>query len=74
MVVNKINIITYIKPTDDIDMFVDNLKCILKVKYIDKFCISFKEKLSDEYKVELNNGTTITRRRDFIQNLGFSSI
>ncbi len=50
----KFNIITYIKPTSDIDMFCKTLNCIMKVKYIDKFCISFKEKLNEKYKTELN--------------------
>ena len=50
----KFNIITYIKPTNDIDMFIKTLRCAMKIKHLDKFCISFKEKLTEDYIVELN--------------------
>ena len=50
----KFNIITYIKPTNDIDMFIKTLSCVMKIKHLDKFCISFKEKLTEDYIVELN--------------------
>ena len=50
----KFNIVTYIKPTDDFDMFVSSLANVQKSQYLDKLIISFVEKLSDNFKNELS--------------------
>lgn len=50
----KFNIVTYIKPTDDFNMFATSLANIQKSQYLNKLIISFVEKLSDDFIKELN--------------------
>tara|TARA_Y100000385_G_C12944431_1_gene572668 strand:- start:135 stop:899 length:765 start_codon:yes stop_codon:yes gene_type:complete len=50
----KFNIVTYIKPTDDFNMFAYSLANVQKSQYLDKLIISFVEKLPDNFKNELS--------------------
>tara|TARA_Y100000593_G_scaffold90365_2_gene176627 strand:+ start:417 stop:2048 length:1632 start_codon:yes stop_codon:yes gene_type:complete len=54
MSINKFNIVAYIKPTGDFELFSKCLANIQKTKHLDKFCISFVEKLPDNFIKELN--------------------
>lgn len=49
----KFNIVTYIKPTDDFEMFAKCLANIQKSIYLNKIFISFVENLSSEFIKEL---------------------
>lgn len=49
----KFNIVTYIKPNHDVHTFTRNLKKALELKHLDKMYISFKEKLSTDFKEQL---------------------
>ena len=40
MVMSKFNVVTYIKPTNDFDMFATSLANIQKSQYLDKFCMT----------------------------------
>ena len=51
---SKFNVVTYIKPTNDFDMFATSLANIQKSQYLDKFCISFVEKLPKNFIKEIN--------------------
>lgn len=50
----KFNIVAYIKPTGDFNMFATSLTNIQKSKYLNKLIISFVEKLPDNFINELN--------------------
>jgi len=54
MVMKNFNIVTYIKPTDDFNMFASSLANVQKSQYLDKLIISFVEKLPDNFKNELS--------------------
>ena len=54
MVMSKFNVVTYIKPTNDFDMFATSLANIQKSQYLNKFCISFVEKLPKNFIKEIN--------------------
>ena len=54
MVIDKFNIVTYIKPNHSFEMFARSLANIQQTKYLDKFCICFVKKLSKEFTNELN--------------------
>jgi hypothetical protein len=47
-------VITYIKPSHNLDTFTACLQNAQKSKYLDKFFISFKEKISEEFINQLN--------------------
>ncbi len=50
----KFNIITYIKPTDNFNMFVNSLANVQKSQYLNKLIISFVEKLPNNFINELS--------------------
>ena len=54
MDISKFNIVTYIKPNHDFDIFSKSLARIQKSKHLDKIYISFVKELSNEFKNELN--------------------
>ena len=54
MVIDKFNIVTYIKPNHSFEMFARSLANIQQTKYLDKFCICFVKKLSKEFTDELD--------------------
>tara|TARA_R110000851_G_scaffold183777_5_gene333157 strand:- start:610 stop:1377 length:768 start_codon:yes stop_codon:yes gene_type:complete len=54
MVIEKFNIVTYIKPNHDFEMFATSLANIQQTKYLNKFCICFVKKLSNKFINELN--------------------
>lgn len=54
MDISKFNIVTYIKPNHDFDIFSRSLARIQKSKHLDKIYISFVKELSNEFKNELN--------------------
>lgn len=60
MVMNKFNIITYIKPNHNFEMFSTSLTNVQKSKHLNKLIISFVEKLPSEYVEELNKYENIT--------------
>ena len=55
MDISKFNIVTYIKPNHDFDIFSRSLARIQKSKHLDKIYISFVKELSNEFKNELND-------------------
>ena len=50
----KFNIITYIKPTDNFNMFANSLANVQKSQHLNKLIISFVEKLPNDFINELN--------------------
>jgi hypothetical protein len=56
----KFNIITYIKPTDNFNMFVNSLANVQKSQYLNKLIISFVDELSNDFKKELDKYENIT--------------
>ena len=57
-------VITYIKPTHNLDVFSICLENAQKSKHLDKFLISFKEKLSVDFIDELNKYDNIVWKDD----------
>ena len=57
-------VITYIKPTHNLDVFSTCLENAQKSKHLDKFLISFKEKLSVDFIDELNKYDNIVWKDD----------
>ena len=55
----KFNIISYIKPTPNFEMFASSLTKIQKSKYLNKIIISFVVKLTDDFVNELNKYNNI---------------
>ena len=56
----KFNIITYIKPTDNFNMFVNSLANVQKFEFLNKLIISFVDELSNDFKKELDKYENIT--------------
>jgi hypothetical protein len=53
MVINKYNIISYIKPTDDFKMFATSLANVQRSQYLNKLIILFVEKLPSNFINEI---------------------
>jgi hypothetical protein len=55
----KFNIVTYIKPNHDFEMFSSSLASIQKTKYLHKLCICFVNKIPNQFIEELNKYNNI---------------